>query len=151
MSVPNSSRPSWTSRWFVIRLSLIVPLVHGHLKVFGYRRTVARLKWLSPTRVDMTIESIDAESYGRQMRGLMRHVRDRSPMPGTCLSRSLALWWKLDRQGVATTVNIGVLRNRLVFPAHAWVEYQGVPLNARRDVRQSYQTFDDLDHARTFG
>jgi hypothetical protein len=53
----------------------------------------------------------------------------------TCLTRSLALYGLLRRQGLAAQLRLGVRRSgrgRLV--AHAWVEWDGVPLPAGEDV-----------------
>ncbi|MBK6321482.1 MAG: lasso peptide biosynthesis B2 protein [Burkholderiales bacterium] len=63
------------------------------------------------------------------------------PIPATCLSRSLLLCWMLQRRGVATHLRIGVSKNQHVFAAHAWVEYQGTPINDQPDVGDQFSTF----------
>jgi hypothetical protein len=60
---------------------------------------------------------------------------------GNCLSRSLTLWWLLRRQGIESDLRIGVRRVAGCFGAHAWVEYQGSPVNESRAVYQHYAVF----------
>jgi len=61
--------------------------------------------------------------------------------PGNCLSRSLTLWWLLQRQGIAAEIQIGVRNGGQLFQAHAWVEVQGTPCYEVPDVRQHYTAF----------
>jgi len=57
-----------------------------------------------------------------------------SPHRGTCLSRSLVLQWLLQKNGVPSTLSIGVRQNAHdSFIAHAWVESpDGYPSMGRR-------------------
>ena len=59
----------------------------------------------------------------------------------TCLERSLALWWFLGRQGLASSVRIGTRKNAGL-EAHAWVEFDGWALNEVEDPRTQYAGFD---------
>ena len=72
----------------------------------------------------------------------------RGPWKANCLQRSLVLWWFLLRRGMSSEIRIGV-RRRPDAPSggrqldfHAWVEYQGLVLNDRADVREVFATFD---------
>jgi hypothetical protein len=48
-----------------------------------------------------------------------------------CLEQSLALYWLLRLQGVAAKLRFGV--HPAPFTAHAWIEYEGVPVNEDDD------------------
>lgn len=61
----------------------------------------------------------------------------------TCLERSLALWWLLGRQGIASSVRIGTRKVDDKFEAHAWVECEGIALNEPEDSHRHYAAFDE--------
>ncbi len=48
-----------------------------------------------------------------------------APVRTTCLTRALVLSWMLRRQGVITTLRIGVARRDGTLTAHAWLETRG--------------------------
>lgn len=58
-----------------------------------------------------------------------------SLIPVSCLPRSLLLARMLQGHGA---VCIGVRPGRGGIEAHAWVEWEGLPLNERADVRQQF-------------
>ena len=60
----------------------------------------------------------------------------------TCLERSLALWWLLRRQGIASSVRIGTRKNANRLEAHAWVEFGGDALNEIEQPHERYSAFD---------
>jgi hypothetical protein len=60
-----------------------------------------------------------------------------------CLPQSLALWWLLHRQGISSDLRIGVIPKAGGLEAHAWVEFQGVPLNDQDDVRERFAPFPE--------
>lgn len=63
-------------------------------------------------------------------------------IPGsTCLARACALHWMLERRGIAAAVRLGVRTDAGALHAHAWVEYQGVPLDDPRTV-EPYATLE---------
>jgi hypothetical protein len=67
----------------------------------------------------------------------------------SCLHDALALSWLMGRQGIPSTVQIGVMRPRRDFAAHAWVEHDGqiilgqpqaascVPLHSWQQLRET--------------
>jgi hypothetical protein len=59
-----------------------------------------------------------------------------------CLNFSLALWWLLARQGIASDLRVGVRKEGEKFEAHAWVECGGVPLNEPELNHQQFAAFD---------
>ena len=48
-----------------------------------------------------------------------------APVRPTCLTRALVTAWLLRRQGIGTTLRIGVARSAGAFSAHAWLEHDG--------------------------
>ena len=59
-----------------------------------------------------------------------------------CLRQSLLLCWLLHNQGIVSELRIGVQCQGEKFQAHAWVEYEGYPLNDSADVRKRFATFE---------
>ena len=59
----------------------------------------------------------------------------------TCLPQSLVLCWLLRRQGLAGELRIGVRPEPSRLEAHAWVEFQGRPLNDGADVARRFAPF----------
>lgn len=59
-----------------------------------------------------------------------------------CLGRSLLTWLILSRDGIETTMRIGVLREGESLRAHAWVEHGGRPVNDTADVASRFPPFD---------
>jgi len=74
----------------------------------------------------------------RMVRAAVRH----SWTHPTCLQESLALWWLLGRQGIASELRVGVRKQGSKFEAHAWVEHDRVPLNEPQAMHEHYAAFD---------
>jgi hypothetical protein len=60
----------------------------------------------------------------------------------TCLEISLALWWLLARQGIASDLRVGIRKYGEKFEAHAWVECGGATLNDPEMQHHHYAAFD---------
>jgi hypothetical protein len=61
----------------------------------------------------------------------------------TCLEQSLVLWYLLQRQRIPARFRIGVRTVAGKFEAHAWVEYEGTPLNqSEEELHQHYAAFE---------
>jgi hypothetical protein len=78
----------------------------------------------------------------RRARHVIRCLARNGLYGGNCLSNALVLWGLLCRQGIEGDFCIGVRRNAGQFEAHAWVEYQGRPLNATETIYQCFAAFD---------
>ncbi len=135
-------RFTWPARWFGLKLTLLVPFVHLFLMSFGYHRTLAGLRRLMPANHTATTPNDDAHRFAFGMRRLVRRVAKKSPLPGSCCSRSLVLWWLLGAQGIKTTLHVGTCKCEGEFQAHAWVEYCEQPLNAGIMVTSRYLDFN---------
>lgn len=129
---------------FALKFALLVPFVHLYMKIFGFNHTLSLLKKFVPKDSTPTPIEGKVKFSASIVRRIARRVREHSPLPGTCLSRSLALWLQLQRMGIETELYIGIdPRNQSKkFEAHAWIEYAGQALNAGRFVRQRYVAFE---------
>jgi hypothetical protein len=129
-----------TARGLFLRAAALLPLISLSLRLRGFRKTQAFLQrflppsdsegpFPEPGRADLTV---------RMVRAAVRH----SVGHPTCLEESLALWWLLGRQGIASELRIGVRKQREKFEAHAWVERAGTALNEPESLHQHYAAFD---------
>ncbi len=132
---------TWAARRFMLQLALLVPFIHTYLMLFGYNNTLATLKRFLPQKVAPTADPECLETFAQGMRRINRWFRLRSPFPGSCLSRSLALWWLLGRKGIKSSLRIGTRQVDGQFQAHAWVEQGPRPLNAGLRVNMRYASF----------
>jgi hypothetical protein len=64
------------------------------------------------------------------------------PYRAKCLPESLTLWWLLRRQGIESQIRFGARKNDRRMEAHAWVEFEGTPLNDSRDVSERFKPFE---------
>lgn len=58
----------------------------------------------------------------------------------SCLERSLVLVRLMRHQGILPELQIGVrLGDDNSLSAHAWVEFEGIPINDRTDIGDSFK------------
>ena len=77
------------------------------------------------------------------MTAQMVHAADRhGVVHPSCLTRSLALWWLLGRQGITSRLRIGIRKENGKLEAHAWVEREGAALNEPEEPHRHYAAFD---------
>ncbi|MEZ4728989.1 MAG: lasso peptide biosynthesis B2 protein [Caldilineaceae bacterium] len=128
-------------RLFLTALLLLPGTVIG-LRLWGFQRWYAWLHWWGQRarRRQMRVAATDAQCI-RRTRLLLQLAIRYAPHRGNCLSRSLTLWWLLQRQGIDSDLRIGVRQLYGLFQAHAWIEYAGQPLNESPQVRHRYATF----------
>ena len=112
----------------LLQAVIILPLTTLALRLFGYRRLHTFLAGTTPTSPDPSNDEVDVIT---EALGIARLVGAASVslLPTTCLSRSLALWWLLRRQGITSDLCIGVAKDGGEFAAHAWVEVEGTVIN----------------------
>jgi len=126
----------------LVQAFLILPLIALGLFWPGFRRLHAWLaRWPR-----LPIPQPPASSAGqwtnvcltaRMVQVAARHSLFRLQ----CLSKSLALWWLLRRQGIGADLRIGVAPKPGCLEAHAWVEFRGVALNDQEDVHERFAPF----------
>ena len=62
---------------------------------------------------------------------------------GSCLDRSVFLWFMLRQRGLDPALRIGVARDGDVIDAHAWVELNGAVVNDVPDIADHFAVFDE--------
>jgi hypothetical protein len=134
-----------SARGLFLRAAVVLPFISISLRLRGLRATQSSLQKLMPT--DGSNCSPGLDSTTKQRAGLVaRMVRSaayRGLRTANCLDRSLALWWLLGRQGIASSVRIGTRKTGGRFEAHAWVECDGVALNEPEEPHEHYAAFDE--------
>jgi hypothetical protein len=136
-------RLSHSERWLLFQAVFLLPLTAWGVRLLGLTRWQALLARLAPVG-EAPVGCSPADRVG-QARGISRLVEAAArhgPCRAPCLPRSLVLWWVLRRQGIRGDLRVGVRRVEGQLEAHAWVEYLGLALNDRDDVRQRFAAFD---------
>lgn len=128
---------SWSERWTFVSAATLSPTFWFGLRVLGLQRFKALLE--RPAIWQRARPSIgELSAFG----ALINAAANNGPGTSTCLSRSLLLCWLLRRRGVDTDLRIGVRIEGDQLKAHAWVEYQGVPINDAVDIGARFAAFD---------
>ncbi len=134
------------ARELFLRALLLLPLISFRLRFRGFGATQQTLQGFlgdsgkSGTK-NSTVLANDLQRAAlttRMVNAAARYAWKNA----TCLEKSLALWYLLARQGIASTVRIGARKLDDKFQAHAWVEREGVPLDDPGDSHRHYATFD---------
>jgi hypothetical protein len=122
---------------------VLLPLITLSLRSRGFRATQISLQRLlslagngppgshSDKNVAITAHMVNAAD---------RH----SFIHPSCLAKSLALWWLLERQGISSSLRIGIRKEKGKFEAHAWVECDGIVLNEPEEHHRHYAAFSSL-------
>ena len=128
---------SWSERYLLVSSMLLLPFFWIALRAWGLSRFQA---WLNRSPV-VAGASPGADRLAA-IAALVNIAGRYSPGPSTCLTRSLLLLWLMRRRGVCGELRVGVRLVEDRLDAHAWVEYQGKPINDVQDVSERYATFD---------
>jgi Transglutaminase-like superfamily len=126
------------------RVAVLLPAISLSLKMRGFRATQQALQNFSISR-EKEEGSGQCVTDGERVKFAVRMVNAASRHGlgrWTCLERSLALWWLLRQEGIASSVRIGARKSDGKFEAHAWVEQEGVALNEPQQGHRHYATFD---------
>lgn len=124
-----------------LRTILLLSLVSLSLRWRGFRATRATLeRFLSSSNLE---QDAAAASRRAALNAHMVNVADRYGLVHpSCLAKSLALWWLLGRDGIASDLRIGIRKENEKFEAHAWVERDGAALNEPEEHHRHYAAFD---------
>lgn len=87
----------------------------------------------------------------RQLADAVNLAAAHSPFRVTCLTRSLVLMDILAGYGTTAALTVGVRVRDQRLDAHAWVVHDGMPVNDRADIGESYAPFEDWDLDMIFG
>lgn len=133
------------ARGLFLQAMAVLPLISFSLRLHGFRATQRSLqKYLSRATSNVSGWSPGGlDGRASLTARMVRSAAYRSIGRATCLEQSLALWWLLARQGIASTVRIGTRKADEKFEAHAWVECDGIALNEPQDAHRHYSAFDE--------
>ncbi len=123
-----------------LRSSVVLPLISISLRWRGFRKTKASLQhFLS---VPFGSRNPDAEARAILTAQIVRAASQQGIGDPSCLVVSLALWWLLARQGIASELRVGIRKDGGTFEAHAWVECGGATLNEPEMNHRHFAAFD---------
>ena len=96
--------------------------------------------WLfNPAPVSVTAKTDPKDAIERTSGAVNRAARNHI-YPMTCLRRALALKHLLIGSGIWTELRFGVQRENGGLSAHAWLEYEGQPINEPQMVEKGFTT-----------
>ena len=133
------------ARGLFLRAAVLLPFISVSLRLRGFRATQSSLQ----KRLPKALSGLSDKSNGVQTEPanltarMVRLAAHRTWGSPACLEQSLALWWLLGRQGIASSVRIGARKTDQKFEAHAWVECEGVALNEPEEPHKHYAAFDE--------
>jgi len=128
-----------SARGLFLRASFWLPLISISLQWRGFCKTKASLQqFLS---VSNGSQNPDAQAYAALTAQMVRAAARYGIGQPNCLKVSLALWWLLARQGIASDLRVGVRKDGEKLEAHAWVECGGVALNEPESPHQHFAAF----------
>jgi hypothetical protein len=119
----------------IAQIQIMIALVSLLVKLIGIERTA---RWLTKNANSHCTPETNNLVHAMQLFQTQKSAVSKSFWRGNCLSRSLVLHWLLRRNGVDSKFRIGV-RTHPSFKAHAWITFQGRPLNASRRALAEYQ------------
>ena len=132
------------ARGIFLRAAVLLPVISLSLRIRGFRATqqgLQKFSFFSNAKKYLPENGDARERVGWSVRMVNAAARHGWGRP-TCLEKSLALWWLLRREGIASVVRIGARTAGGKLEAHAWVECQGVALNEPEGHHRHYATFD---------
>ena len=128
------------ARRLFLRASVLLPFISLSLRLRGFGKTQAFLQ-KSLTASGKIKNPLDPGLPALAAR-MVRAAGHHGFGPPTCLAESLALWWLLGREGIASDLRVGIRKDGEKFEAHAWVEHEGKALNEPEATHLHYAAFD---------
>ena len=124
-----------------LRAVVLLPLISVSLQWRGFRKTKTALQHF--LTASSGSQNSDAQARAVLTAQMLRAAGRYGIVRPNCLKTSLALWWLLARQGIASDLRVGVRKDGEKFEAHAWVECGGVALNDLETTHPHYAAFDE--------
>jgi hypothetical protein len=125
-------------RRLLLQALVLLPLTSAALRIVGLRAWQTMVGTLATLGAS---PAADADRYTRSAARMVRLASVRGLTRPLCLSRSVVLWTLLRRAGIASEIRIGVRKRDGALDAHAWVERNGLVINDRRRVGESFAPF----------
>lgn len=117
---------------------MVLGAVRMHLRLFGFGRTLARVRALAARA------AVGGAADDGLVSGSVKAVAVAAaffPGRAICLEQSLALYLLLRRRGVAAELRLGA--KPFPFAAHAWVEVAGEPVDEVAEAIAAYLPFPE--------
>jgi hypothetical protein len=117
-------------KWLLAQSLVVLPANGLALRLMSFKRwqtILSRLAAFDGQRSDATVDS--TLPVACRTAELVRIAAGRGPYAGSCLPRSLTIWWLLRRQKVDSKIRFGARKECNQLKAHAWVELHGIALN----------------------
>ena len=121
-------------------LTALISMVRALIRIIGFAPTVRLLAWVP--RMGTTLVAIDPRWTGEIATVAV------PPLGGSCLDRSVLMWFVMRQHGLDGDLRIGVRRevggngSADAVVAHAWVEHFGSVVNDASDVAADYAVFE---------
>jgi hypothetical protein len=128
------------ARGLFLRASLLLPIISLSLQWLGFRKTKAWLQHFLSVRYGS--HSANARERAVLTAQTVRAAGSHGIGHRNCLKESMAIWWLLARQAIASELRLGVHKDGEKFEAHAWVECGGTPLNDPDTKLPDFAAFD---------
>jgi hypothetical protein len=125
-----------------IRAVIMLPLIALALRLIGLTRCQAALSRSSHLYRDRGKKPEEIIQQARITARMLALANRHGLYRANCLQQSVTLWWLLGRQGIESSVRVGVRKRADKLEAHAWIECSGVVLNDRDDIHENYAPFD---------
>jgi hypothetical protein len=127
----------------LLRMAVLLSVVGLLLHYCRYRTTS---RWMArfgrPVAALAVPSGWQPEAYAQRCAELASVAARHGLYEALCLPQALVLQCLLAQSGLVARLRIGVLPGSAPLQAHAWVEYENLPLGSQ-DVH-AYRTFDDL-------
>jgi hypothetical protein len=104
---------------------VLLPTISLRVRLTGFNRT---RHWLEKKHRPQT-SRLETRAEVLRIVRVVRIGRRYHRFWTNCLSHSLTLWTLLNRAGIASEIRVGARLEEKTLLAHAWVEWQGEPLN----------------------
>jgi len=127
-------------RRIFLKMCLLIPLIETGVRIAGFKRTARTLKYLAgkPAAEPSGVRKIiDLHEY------YLRLYARQFPFFGKCLARSLTLWYLLRKTGITTDLRFGMKKENDKLLAHAWLEYDNLPIAGEAETGENYQFFTE--------
>ena len=122
---------------------VLLPLAGLALRLMGLRNYQRLLDRFSPgSHMAEAGGELKLRDQVRKTARLVGAAGRHGPYRANCLPQSLTLWWLLRRQGIESRLRFGARKNARRMEAHAWVEFEGTPLNDGADVGERFKPFE---------
>jgi hypothetical protein len=128
--------------WLFPQAVLLPGLAFVGIRLAGVARTQ---KWLRKWATSPVGAHPAGEPHVVMTAVLRAHriVRRYSGVSGSCLIRAFTLWALLGRRGVKADIRIGIRKEGGTIEGHAWLEYEGIPVDQTEAILQTYSAYPE--------